>query len=136
MTGYYNDMFNSLGFWGGTLIRSYKPAALSMFKNFINQVKKNNPSFQWDDDAENDEQKLVGKYIGVVLAAEEYRGNDGSLKTRIRCDKTKTVDDIRNGKFTVPDTKRLRSADTSAPVVDSTKPTQETMDKLNNEVLF
>lgn len=136
MTGYYGDMFNSLGFWGGILIRSYKQSALSMFKGFINQVKNSNPGFIWNEDAENDEQTLVGKFIGVVLAEEEYRGNDGSLKTRIRCDKTKTVADIKAGKFKVPDLKKLESANRSAEVVDSTKSAQETMEEVDGEVPF
>lgn len=131
MTGYYGDMFSSLGFWGGHFIRSYKPKALPMFKTFIKQLKASNPGFDWNEDAENDEQKMVGRFIGVVLSEEEYRGNDGSIKTRVQCDKTVTVEDIHNGKFKVPDKKTLQP---SAGVVDSTKNVQETMDDIGKDL--
>ena len=134
MSGYYGDMFNSLGFWGGRLIRSYKPKALPMFKQFIGQVEKNNPGFHWNYDGENDEQTLVGKFIGVILSEEEYRGNDGSIKTRIQCDRTATVEDIHNGKFKVPEKKTLQpsvGAVDSIQVVDST---QTTMSQINDDL--
>ena len=52
----------------GTLIRSYKESALSMFKGFITAIEKSNKNYKWTFD----EKSLVKKYIGLIIADEEY----------------------------------------------------------------
>ena len=118
---YYYGMMKSLGFWGGHFIRSYKPKALGMFKAFINELKRDNPEFDWDDDAENDENRMVGCRLGAVLGEEEYRGNDGSIKKRLYVDKITSIDNIMNNKYKVPFLKSLEgTTGTSAGFVDTT----------------
>lgn len=114
----FTQLASSFGFWGGRFYRSYKPKALGMFKSFILAVEGSNPGYQFDDD----ETTLVGKKVGIVLQEEEYIGNDGNIKTRLVVNKTKTVDDIRNGKFKVPDKKKL--------------PVQETMEEVSEDCPF
>lgn len=100
---YYSDMLTMRGFWGGKFIRSYKEKAQGMFKAFISAVEKSNDGFKWNWD----ESKLAGQFVGVVLGEEEYIGNTGDVKTRLYVKSVKTVDDIREGKYKVPDKKCL-----------------------------
>lgn len=102
--GYYtkqNERFG--GEWFANFIRSYKEKALGMFKHFINCVQESNPGFVWDWN----EQSLVHKYIGVVLQEEEYRKNDGSVGVKLVVKDIKTCEQIMNGEFKVPATKKL-----------------------------
>ena len=119
--GYYQDMYSSLGFWGGHFVRSYKKSALGMFKEFIRELRQDNPDFHWNDDAENDEKTMIGCKFGAVLGEEEYRGNDGSLKTKLDVAKITTVSNIRTGKYNVPDLKTLSGAPKASGVVDTTE---------------
>lgn len=105
---YYTQLASSFGFWGGKFFRSYKPKALGMFKSFILAVEGSNDGYAFDDD----ETSLIGKTIGLVLQEEEYIGNDGNIKTRLIVNKVKTADEIRAGKFRVPDKKCLPKQET------------------------
>jgi len=109
LAGYHADAYKKFGYWGGKLVRSYKEKALGMFKHFTNCVEESNEGYTWDWD----EQKLVGKKIGLVLGEEEYTGNDGAIKTRLYVKDVKNVDDIRKGDF-----KGVGTA--AAPAVDET----------------
>lgn len=129
---YYQSMYNSLGFWGGHFIRSYKPKALGMFKEFIRELKRDNPDFHWDDDAENDEKTMIGCKFGAVLGAEEYRGNDGSIKTRLNVAKITTMTNIRNHQYTIPDPKTLSGARPATGVVDTT----DSLEQINADIPF
>lgn len=107
---YYKHMQESLDFWGGRYIRSYKEKALPMFKRMCSAISKSNPGFVFDGGKQNsDEQTLVGKYVGLVLAEEEYIGNDGSKKTRLYVNSEKDIKDIRSGNFKVPEIKKLKN---------------------------
>jgi len=101
--GYYRELEASKGFWGASFIKSYKESALPFFKAFITSVEKSNNGFKFA----NDETKLRGKYVGLVLGEEEYRGNDGSIKTRLYVDQVHSVDKIKSGDFKVPAFKPL-----------------------------
>jgi len=111
--GYYGDLFDRANFWGGKMIRSYKEKALPFFKAFITSVENSNKGYKWN----SDEQKLVGKLVGIVLAEEEYTGNDGTVKTRLYVSSTRSVDEIKKGNFKIPDKKML------APAAASNVPT-------------
>lgn len=125
---YYYSMMNSLGFWGGKFIRSYKPKALGMFKQFVRELENDNDFFHWDNNSENDEQSMVGCQFGAVLGEEEYRGNDGSIKKRLNLYKITTIDKIHEGDYKVPELKKLQGSPvTSAGVVDTTGDTMETV---------
>ncbi len=106
---YYEDRMrnNPTWGWGGKLYKSYKQAALPMFKRFCSCVTKSNPGYLFDGNTNADEKTLAGKLIGLVLGEEEYTGNDGTIRTRLYCVTEKPVDEIRAGKFKVPDKKLL-----------------------------
>lgn len=103
---YYKELFDKFGnFWGGTFFRSYKEKALGMFKHFIECVEKSNAGFVWSWD----EKTLMGKVIGLVLAEEEYEKSDGSVGVRLYVKEVKTVQEIKDGNFKIPELKVLKN---------------------------
>lgn len=87
----------------GTFIRSYKESALSMFKGFISAVEKSNKNFKWDFN----EQKLVKKYIGLIIGDEEYLNQHGKKRTRNYVASVRSLEAIEKGDFTIPALKEL-----------------------------
>lgn len=85
--------------WFGRYTKSYKPNALPMFKRFCSAVSKSNASYVFDGGAANsDEKTLIGKKIGLLFQEEEYYGNDGDLKTRLKIYSEFPIDKIREQK--------------------------------------
>ena len=112
---YYKEQYEKFGnFWGGTFFRSYKEKALGMFKHFIECVEKSNSGFVWTWD----EKTLMGKVVGLVLAEEEYENSNGEIKTRLYVAQVKTVEEIKNGDFKVPELKKVKRS-TPAPSVST-----------------
>ena len=105
--GYYKDLEEQFNFWGGKCFRSYKEKALPMFKRMCSAVTKSNKGFIFDGNKHADETTLIGKKTGMVLGEEEYFGNDGSIKTRLYVVREIPIDDIKAGKFKVPEIKKL-----------------------------
>ena len=107
--GYYKGMRENHPDWAwiGAYVKSYKPAALPMFKRFCSAVSKSNGNFVFDGGAVNaDEKTLIGKQLGIVLREEEYYSNSGDLKTRLIVHTECPVDKLANQK--VPDVKRIK----------------------------
>lgn len=104
---YYRGLYKQFNYWGGTLYRSYKETALSMFKGFITAVEKSNKGFVWNWD----ETALKGLKVGVVLGEEEYvpKGgyHAGEVRTRLTVTKVVEVEKIKNGDYKVPELKKL-----------------------------
>lgn len=85
--------------WSGAYVKSYKTAALPMFKRFCSAVSKSNGNYVFDGNTVNaDEKTLIGKKIGLILRDEEYYGNDGNLKTRLFVDREFAIGDFSNQK--------------------------------------
>ena len=108
---YYNDEWGQENLWAHSNRHYYTDAALGMFKGFLKAVDiSNNTHFA--EDAENgfDEQFLIGKAIGYIIGEEEYRGNDGSIKTRLKVRGTRPIQQIREGKFKFPEIRKLEPA--------------------------
>lgn len=100
-----NEKFG--GEWWARFIRSYKESALGMFKHFTNCVEESNNGYKW----ECDEKSLVGKLIGLVIGEEEYEANDGSIKTRLYVKDVKTIFQIGDKDFKVPELKKIERKD-------------------------
>lgn len=101
--GYYtkqNERFG--GGWFANFIRSYKETAAGMFKHFTNCIEESNVGYKWAWD----EKSLVHKYLGVVLGEEEYEKKDGSVGVKLVVKDVKTVEQIKNGDFKVPNIKK------------------------------
>lgn len=136
--GYYADLFERAHFWGGSFVRSYKEKARGFFAGFLEAVEKSNDGLVLRTENGLDERQLIGKAVGAILGEEEYIGNDGSLKTRLRVVRVVPADKIRKGDFTVPEIKRLESvaAPEAANVVDMTQPIPTGFDELEKDVPF
>lgn len=101
--------------WMGAYVKSYKQTALSLFKRFCNAVSKSNGSFVFDAGKVNSEEKtLIGKRLGLVFQEEEYYGNDGNVKTRLKPCREFPIDKL--GEQRVP--AKIKLPDTGA--IDST----------------
>lgn len=109
--GYFTDLEDRAGFWAGRCYRSYKEKALPMFKRMCSAVTKSNKKFVFDGNEHADETTLIGKVVGILLGEEEYVGNDGSTKTRLYVVREMPADDIREGKFKIPEIKKLKQDD-------------------------
>lgn len=106
---YYKKLSEAMSFWGGRVYRSYKDAALPMFKRMCSAVSKSNPGFVFDGGKVNSNEKtLIGKYVGLILGEEEYIGNDGNKKTRLYVHSECDINDIKAGKFKVPELKKIK----------------------------
>lgn len=107
--GYYKEMRenNPEWTWAGAYVKSYKSAALPMFKRFCTAVSRSNGNFVFDGNTVNsDETTLKGKKIGLLLGEEEYYGNDGEKKTRLYVVREFSIDKI--GEQKVPELKKIK----------------------------
>lgn len=103
LKNYYRDLYQNKGFWGLSMIKSYKETALSFFKAFKTAVENSNKGYVF----KNDPESLKRKLVGVVLGEEEYQANDCSVKTRLYVAQVHSADKIRKGDFEVPPLKKL-----------------------------
>lgn len=111
--GNNRDTYDRAGFWPTVLMRSYKAKALGFFKAFKTALESSNPGYRFDEDNLN---AMIGKRICVVLGDEEYRGNDGTTKTRLYVHQTCSLQAYQKGDFKVPDLKRMNGSQAaSAP---------------------
>lgn len=90
-----------------------------MFKRMCSAVTKSNKRFIFDGNEHSDEKTLIGKYVGMLLGEEEYVGNDGSIKTRLYVVREMDIADIKEGKFKVPELKKLTNATSNASATKS-----------------
>ena len=110
LAGYYAKQHEKWGGeWYAKYYASFKESALGMFKHFTNCIEESNQPYKWDWD----EKKLVGKFLGVVLQEEEYTKNNGTVGVRVKVKEIKTIHDIMNGNFKVPQTKKLDASATN-----------------------
>lgn len=97
--GFYTKLKKEKGWELPSFIASYKETALSFFKGTITSIEKSNKGFKFD----NDETKLVGKKIGLVLFEKERINNNGKKVVDMRVDKAHSIDAIKSGDFEVPE---------------------------------
>ncbi len=113
LAGSNRATYDRAGFWPTPLFQSYKEKALPFFKAFKTALEESNRGYQFQEDHLA---RMTGMYIGVVLGEEEYRSNDGTVKTRLKVVQTRSVQAILDGDFKVPPRKKLaeRAAPTAA----------------------
>jgi hypothetical protein len=85
-----------------------------MFKHFTNCIEESNAGYMWAWD----EKSLQGKYIGLVIGYEEYINGSGETKERLYVKDVKTVEQIKQGDFKVPELKKLANSPASAPTTN------------------
>ena len=126
--GFYSDEWGQENEWAHDNRHYYSEAALGMFKGFLKAVdESNNTDFAEQAEFGLDEQRLIGKTIGYIIGEEEYRGNDGSIKTRLKVRGTRPAQQIREGRFKQPETKKL---ETSVPELIPSKPDDANLEEL------
>lgn len=92
--------------WVGAYVKSYKPAALPMFKRFCTAISRSNGKFVFDGNTVNaDEKTLIGKKVGLLFQEEEYYSNSGDIRTRLIVNREFSVDKIAEQK--TPEPKKL-----------------------------
>lgn len=101
--GYYTRLNQRANFWGLVGNLSMDKDKLWKFAATVDAFRESNVDFKWNDDGENDDNEFVGNYIGVVARRKHYMGNDGKKKTKMLVHMMVPVNDIREGKFEVPE---------------------------------
>lgn len=93
--------------YGHQIFLSWKN--MGAFKGNIQALDESNPGFDALAAFEADRWELfIGKKVGIVVGEEEYEANDGEIKTRLGLPRLKSVQDVRAGKFRVPEKKTVR----------------------------
>lgn len=67
---------------------------VKMLKAFITSVENSNNGFVYDWNKEVDQ--LKGKKVGLVFGLEEYKNNDGEIKTIAKINQFRSIDKIEN----------------------------------------
>ncbi len=80
------------------------------FKRFTNAVEASNDGYHWAWA----EDTLKGKLIGVVFRQEEKISSAGNQYIKVIADSVYSVEKIEQGKYTVPELKRLETAPAAA----------------------
>lgn len=101
--GYYSNLYEKFGFWGLYANLYLDNDSAWKFANAVDALRASNADFQWEDDAENDEHKMMNMYAGAILQRVHYRGNDGAEKTKLQVHHLVPVEDIRSGSFKIPE---------------------------------
>lgn len=87
------------------------------FKGLLACFEKSNSNFKVNPRS-FDEKNLRGLLIGFVFAEEEYQKRDGSIASRVFVKFPRTVADIRNGNFSLPEVKKFSPPATTQPKDD------------------
>ena len=87
--------------------RSYKPKAAPFMKQFLQAVEASNPKFKlagWNSDPAD----LKGQLVGIIVQREDYTNRDGEDRARMNVEGFASADDIRHGRFVLPEPKDTR----------------------------
>lgn len=116
--GFYSDAWAASHPYAHHFIMSYKEKALPMTKGRLEAIQASNPGFDALAASDADRFDLfTGRIVGVNIQEEEYEGNDGQVRTRLNVCQVVPAQDVRDGKVTARDLKKLKKA-APAPVFD------------------
>lgn len=87
------------------------------FKGLISSIEQSNHNFRININ-DFDPASLRGLLCGFVFAAEEYPKRDDSIAERVVIKFPKFAEDIRNGNFKIPDTKKLEKTTSTTPATN------------------
>ena len=98
--------------------RSYKDTAMGFMKQFLDCVEDSNANFK-QDGWNNNEQDLVGKYVGVLIQREDYTNDSGEDRARMNVVGFTTAENIRNKRYVLPEPedKRTEKSGSSQPAI-------------------
>ena len=101
----YENNINPIRKWDNNAVRylAYTGDNVNYFKGFITCVENSNVGYKWDWD----ETKLKGKKICGVFQYEEYEKQDGTKAVKVRLNKFRSLDKMKD--IEVSDSVRLLS---------------------------
>ena len=82
----------------------------SFFKGLITCIGRSNPNLKINI-SDFEPPSLRGLFCGFIFAYEEYERRDGSIAESVHIKFPKPAQDIRDGNFRVPDTKKFERTD-------------------------
>ena len=88
-------------------VRSYKEKATGFMKQFLECVEASNTDFKLDG-WNNDPADLIGKKVGIIVQREDYTNQNGEDRARMNVEGFAKAEDIRNGRFKLPEPKDSR----------------------------
>ena len=101
----YKNNTNEDKKWDNNAVRylAYEGENVSYFKGFITCVENSNVGYKWDWD----ESKLKDKKICGVFQYEEYEKQDGSKAVKVRLNKFRSLDKMKEANENLSDNVRL-----------------------------
>ena len=90
-------------------VRSYKEKASGFMKQFLDFVEASNDDFKLEGWG-NDPDDLKGKLVGIIVQREDYTNQDGEDRARMNVEGFAKAEDIRNGRFKLPEPKDSRAS--------------------------
>lgn len=101
----YDNNTNTDKKWDNNAVRylAFQGDNASYFKGFITCIENSNVGYTWDWD----ETKLRGKRICGVFQYEEYEKQDGSKAVKVRLNKFRSLDKIKEASENLSDSVRL-----------------------------
>lgn len=100
-----NDPSNPTKWASGGIYRQMLEGnkATEFLKGLMTSLEESNSGFKWNWD----EKKLTGLKCGAIFGQEEYEKNDGSVGTTTKVKWIRSTKTIKDGNFTIPETKKL-----------------------------
>ena len=127
---FYNNDWGKDNEWAHTCYHSYTDKAHGIFKGFLKAIdESNNTDFAEQAVGNWDEQRLIGKAIGYIIGEEEYETNKGDIRTSLKVRRAVPINVIREGKFKMPELKKLTPKADTEPIIPS-KPENVNLDDL------
>lgn len=106
--GEYKGMFADADSWKHSFKRWYiGDRNKKEFAGFLRDIEASNNDFKVASFG-RDLGKLVGKKVGIVVQRRDYTGRDGADHWEMEVRYCASADDIRNGRFSVPEPKDER----------------------------
>jgi hypothetical protein len=99
--------------WGCTYFQMLTNESAGFLKGLVEDIEKSN-GFTWDFD----ELKLKGKLVGMLFQREEYEKRNGEIGMFTKPFQPRSIQVIREGKFTVPEDKVLFSGSSAQSSYD------------------
>ena len=94
--------------------RSYTKRAENYMSQFLECVEASSEGFSLDG-WNNNEKDLVGKLVGIIVQREDYTNQNGDDRARMNVEGFAKADDIRNGRYKLPEPKDSRESKGGEP---------------------
>lgn len=77
------------------------------FKGLLTAIEDSNPGVTLIENGQLNEDRLKNCHVGLVMGEEEFKGQDGTVRTTVRPRVAVSVAKIREGAYTIPPIRRL-----------------------------